>query len=123
MTTSVRYGSRYASQTHADPNRRCPTCAGPLPDTRARYCSVGCKQRAYRLRQVPVTPADLDALTADLRRRRALAAHTIYECPTCGARFLGEQRCAECNRFCRALGPGGACPGCDEPILLADLLD
>jgi hypothetical protein len=123
MTTSVRYGSRYASQTNTDPDRRCPTCAGPLPSPRARYCSVGCKQRAYRLRQVPVTPADLDALTADLRRRRALAAHTIYECPTCGARFLGEQRCAECNRFCRALGPGGACPGCDEPILLADLLD
>ena len=123
MTTSVRYGSRYASQAQADPDRRCPTCSGPLPSTRARYCSVGCKQRAYRLRQVAVTPADLDALAADLRRRRALAAHTIYECSTCGARFLSAQRCAECNRFCRALGPGGACPGCDEPILLADLLD
>ena len=123
MTTSVRYGSRYASQTQVDPDRRCPTCSGPLPSTRARYCSVGCKQRAYRLRQVAVTPADLDALAADLRRRRALVAHTIYECPACSQRFLGEQRCAECNRFCRALGPGGACPGCDEPILLADLLD
>jgi hypothetical protein len=123
MITSVRYGSRYASQTQADPDRRCPTCAGPLPSTRARYCSVGCKQRAYRLRQVAITPADLDALTADLRRRQALVAHTIYECPACSGRFLGEQRCAECNRFCRALGPGGACPGCDEPILLADLLD
>ena len=123
MTTSVRCGSRYPSPAQAAPDRPCPACAGPLPSTRARYCSAGCKQRAYRLRQVAVTPADLDALTADLRRRRALAAHTIYECPACGARFLGEQRGAECNRFCRALGPGGACPGCDEPILLADLLD
>ena len=123
MTTSVRYGSRYASQDQADPDRRCPTCSGPLPSTRARYCSVGCKQRAYRLRRVAVAPADLDALAADLRRRRALVAHTIYECPACSERFLGEQRCAECNRFCRALGPGGACPGCDEPILLADLVD
>jgi hypothetical protein len=123
MTTSVRYGSRYPSQAQAAPDRRCPTCMGPLLSTRARYCSAGCKQRAYRLRQVAVTSADLDALTADLRQRQALVAHTVYECPACGARFLGEQRCVECNRFCRALGPGGACPSCDEPILLADLLD
>jgi hypothetical protein len=50
-------------------------------------------------------------------------AHTLYECPTCGERYLGERRCPECNRFCRALGLGGPCPHCDEPVLLAELLD
>jgi hypothetical protein len=46
----------------------------------------------------------------------------VYECPVCGARFLGEQRCPDCNVFCRRLGPGGPCPHCDEPVALADLL-
>ncbi|MGI8423430.1 MAG: HepT-like ribonuclease domain-containing protein, partial [Chloroflexota bacterium] len=36
---------------------------------------------------------------------------------------LGEQRCPECNRFCRALGLGGACPDCGQPVLLSDLLE
>ncbi len=121
-TPPVRYDSRDGSAPPADA-RGCPVCAAPLPSARARYCSDACKQRAYRLRQVGDTPADLDALTATLRRRRALAAHTVYECPGCGTRAVGEQRCAECNRFCRALGPGGTCPGCDEPILIVELLD
>ena len=30
--------------------------------------------------------------------------------------------CPECQHFCRALGLGGACPHCDDPILLAELL-
>jgi hypothetical protein len=46
----------------------------------------------------------------------------VYEGPVCGARFLGEQRCPDCNVFCRRLGPGGPCPHCDEPVALADLL-
>jgi len=50
-------------------------------------------------------------------------AHTLYECPACGARYLGEQRCPDCHRFCRALGLGGACPQCDELILSTELLD
>jgi hypothetical protein len=54
--------------------------------------------------------------------RRVSRASTIYECPACDARYLGEQRCAECGTFCRKIGPGGPCPHCDEPILLQDLL-
>jgi hypothetical protein len=48
--------------------------------------------------------------------------HTLYQCPNCDERFLGQQRCADCNRFCRAVGLGGACPACDDPILIAELL-
>src|SRR5438067_13719375 len=38
-------------------------------------------------------------------------------------RYLGEQRCSECNHFCQVVGLGGACPDCEQPILLSDLLD
>jgi ribosomal protein L32 len=61
-------------------------------------------------------------LRDDLRRRGRLVAHTLYECPRCGERLLGERRCPECHVFCRALGLGGQCPECEQPILLADLL-
>src|SRR5438128_2760741 len=81
-----------------------------------------CKQRAYRLRQLDSGTADVGELAADLKRRGSLVAYTIYECPSCEARFLGERRCGECNRFCRALGPGGACAHCDELLLVAELL-
>jgi hypothetical protein len=63
------------------------------------------------------------ALTRDLRRLRTLKAHTLYECPTCGERYLGVQRCPDCQHFCRALGLGGACSHCDELLLLTDVLD
>jgi hypothetical protein len=55
------------------------------------------------------------------QRRGFRQASIIYECSACGDRRLGQQRCDGCNRFGRALGPGGLCPHCDEPVLLADL--
>ncbi|HZU17898.1 MAG TPA: hypothetical protein VFD01_15025 [Candidatus Dormibacteraeota bacterium] len=36
--------------------------------------------------------------------------------------YLGQQRCPECHRFCRAAGLGGCGPGCDQLVLIADLL-
>lgn len=120
--TTVRYGSRYASSHAMRADRVCALCQGPLVSARAQYCSDACKQRAYRLRQVSDATDTLDQLTADLRRRQGLIAHTIYECPTCESRLLGERRCPECHIFCRRLGLGGLCSHCDEPILIADLL-
>jgi hypothetical protein len=61
-------------------------------------------------------------LRDDLRRRGALREQTVYECPVCQTRFLGEQRCPDCHRFCRALGLGGACPDCDTLLLVTELL-
>jgi hypothetical protein len=103
----------------------CPVCQGPLSGTRARYCSPACRQRAFRLRHpspASVPPAPLTDVIAGLRRQRLLAAHTVYECPQCNERWLGEQRCPECHLFCRALGVGGTCPDCGAVILLADLI-
>ena len=93
----------------------CQGCGRPLPAGRSdrRFCSPACRQRAYRVRAGAheVAPA-----------RRTLRAETVYECPECGLRLLGEQRCADCGVFCRRVGPGGSCPHCDEPVAVADLL-
>ena len=118
----VRYGSRDGAVL-PQTSRACPLCAGPLPSARARYCSEACKQRAYRLRQAARTCPDPTALTRELQRLRTLKAHTLYECPTCGERYLGVQRCPDCQHFCRSLGLGGACPHCDELLLITDVLD
>jgi len=128
--TPVRYPVRYGSPDPSDPDatastateRRCPVCQTDTVAARARYCSDACKQRAYRLRQATSAPVELDALTADLRRRRALVAQTVYECPACETRYLGEQYCPDCHTFCRRVGPGGACPHCAEPVAVSDLL-
>lgn len=117
-THPVRDGWREGASTAES----CAVCSRAVPSRKARYCSRACQQRAYRLRQDPRTTLTERGLRQDLQRRRSVAAHTLYECPTCQERFLGERRCPDCNRFCRALGPGGLCPHCDEPILAAELL-
>jgi ribosomal protein L32 len=101
----------------------CPVCDGPLPSSRARYCKDACKQRAFRLRHQALIRVDADELRRNLQRRRMLVAHTLYECSTCGERRLAERRCPECGQFGHALGLAGTCPGCDEPILLTELLE
>ncbi len=50
-------------------------------------------------------------------------AHTVYECSSCGERFVGVRRCPDCNLFMHALGEGGVCIHCDEPLLVAELLE
>jgi predicted amidophosphoribosyltransferase len=117
----VRYAPRYGSAVPGG-ERCCSLCGTALPSARARYCSVACKQQAYRLRRLDpagITPA---RLTPGLERAGDRVAHTVYACPLCDERYLGERRCSDCNRFCRALGPGGPCPHCDEPVLIAELL-
>ncbi len=101
----------------------CLLCPAPRRSGRGRYCSAACRQRAFRLRHLRAPSLEEGLLRAALRRRALLVAHTIYECPDCGAQSLGERRCPECNRFCRVVGLGGACPDCDQPVLLSDLLD
>jgi len=78
--------------------------------------------KAFRLRHRQDLAPDQGAVRTELRRRGQLAAHTVYECE-CGERYLGQQQCDVCHRFCRAVGLGGRCPGCDEVVLLVDLLD
>ena len=92
----------------------CPVCGGGFrPVGRRRFCSDACRQAAWRQRH----PVPLPALPA-----RPPRAGVVYECPACSTRYLGEQRCPDCQLFCRRVGPGGPCPHCDEPVAVADLI-
>jgi hypothetical protein len=94
--------------------RICGFCGASFtPQGRQRFCDDACRQAAWRERH----PASLPPLP-----RKVARSSVIYECPECESRFLGEQRCGQCQRFCRRVGPGGPCPSCDEPIALVDLL-
>jgi hypothetical protein len=84
-----------------------------VPSGRRRFCSDACRRMAWRRRHAPAPPP----LPTRSPRRTI-----VYECSACGARYLGQQRCDECNRFTRRIGPGGLCAHCDQPIALADLL-
>lgn len=64
---------------------------------------------------------DLARLRQRLTQYGQLEAHTLFECPSCDQRQLGCRRCADCQRFCRALGLATLCSECGEPILLTDL--
>jgi hypothetical protein len=90
----------------------CPVCTRAFrPDGRQRFCSTGCRQTAWRRqRSAPLQPV-------------VARTDTVYECPSCETRYLGEQRCDDCNTWCRRLGPGGPCPCCDEPVAISDLFN
>jgi hypothetical protein len=88
-----------------------PRDAGSTAATRAG-------KRAYRARHTTGVIAEIRP-----QRRRGWREATVYKCPTCSERYLGENRCDECNTFCKSLGLGIACAECDTTILLNDILD
>jgi hypothetical protein len=95
----------------------CPVCQQPFtPVGRRRYCTDACRAAAYRRRHDATQPT---VLIPKSQPRRPLS---IYECPACGTRNAGEQRCEDCNQFMRRVGYGGCCPSCDEPITVNELL-
>ncbi len=73
----------------------CLICGNDFePVGRSRQCSQRCRQRAYRLRRRQTQQATLAALAVTaLRRQRQLVAQTVYQCPACEERYLGERRC------------------------------
>jgi hypothetical protein len=98
----------------------CPVCRVRrfVPIGRKRVCSPACRQAAFRRRHSAA--GDLLVVPPPHRPRRD---RTIYQCPSCDARYLALQRCPECGVFCRRVGDGGLCPECGEPVAVADLLD
>ena len=94
--------------------RACGACGQPFAASgRRRWCPDACKQAAWRRRtalpEPPVPPPGT---------RRAV---TVCQCDGCGYRALGIQRCDDCGTFMHAIGPGGLCPGCDEPVAAVEL--
>jgi len=77
---------------------------------RQRFCSTVCRQSAWRQRRsAPIEPI-------------VAKAETVYECPECDARYIGEQRWDGATGWSRRVGPGGCCPNCLEPVAIADIL-
>lgn len=96
----------------------CPVCRHVFtPIGRQAYCSTACRKTAFRRRHQQLGPA---VTVPTARPRREI---TVYECPDCGERQLGEQRCEDCGTFTRRVGIGGPCPNCDGPVAISDLLD
>jgi len=98
----------------------CPVCANPFtPTRRQRYCSPACRQAAWRTRhRDPAATAPITVAPGTPRRDI-----TVYQCPQCDTRHLGQQWCHDCNRPCVRVDLGGLYPHCDQPVALGDLLD
>lgn len=96
---------------------KCSVCATDFtPTGRRRYCSDACRAIAYRRRKQPDPTPEPVAPPAGQRR-----PVTVYQCPDCDQRSLGEQRCNDCGTFMTRVGIGGICPCCDEPIAIDEL--
>ncbi len=96
---------------------RCPSCGGEFAASgRRRYCSEACRQAGHRRRH------RLVATAIELPPTQPRRPVTVYACPDCDQRFVGEQRCPDCNAFCRRIGIGGCCPNCDEPVTVDELV-
>lgn len=96
----------------------CPICQRRFTAVgRRRFCSDACRKAAWRRRHQP--PPTATVVVPPARPRRPI---TVYACPLCEARYLGEQRCSDCGVFCQRVGLGGTCPHCDEPVAVADLI-
>lgn len=120
MSTTARSPSRDDPETTpTEPTDRiCPVCDAPFrPVGRQHFCSSRCRKTAWRRRHQPAAAA------APVPARSDRRDNTVYQCPECGERQLGVQRCDQCAVFMRRVSAGGPCPHCSEPVALTDLLD
>jgi hypothetical protein len=97
----------------------CPMCQRRFtPVGRGRYCCDYCRKKAWQRRHQPA-PVPVVVPAPGVPRRPI----TVYECASCGARALGEQRCEGCGVFMAKVGLGGLCPECGAPVAIPDLFD
>ena len=81
----------------------CPVCATTFtPIRRQTYCTPACRQAAWRARHPG--PARETVTTPPGTTRRAT---TVYHCPECDTRTLGQQWCHDCHRPRTRLDHGG----------------
>ena len=120
LQTPYRDVSVTAQMAPAAVIRACPICGTQPRSTRATFCSQRCRMVAFRRRR---GHQDRAAELSSQHLTRPSRDHVVYECPECDTRYLGEQRCSGCNRFCRRLGAGGCCPGCSDIVTVDELLE
>ncbi len=114
--TDIASGNGYLTPSTA---RACLACGKPMPTGRLRrYCDDRCRQTGWRRRNQSAEPPAPMAAPGSRQRNS-----TVYACPECDGRYLGEQRCPDCNTFCTRLGLGGICPCCDELVVVAELVN
>ena len=102
---------------HDDVTMTCPVCQHPFtPNGRRRFCSDACRAAAYRRRR------DTNQTPIVVPKPQPRRPITVYECGTCGARTVGQQRCEDCSTFMTRVRIGGSCPSCSEPITITELL-
>ena len=108
---ALRGGGGVNSVRNDTETMACAVCGTAFRRSGRRlHCSDACRQAAWRRRsQAPREPI-------------VAKPDTVYQCPMCEVRLIGEQYCEECHSFARRLGPGGTCPCCDEPISVTELL-
>ena len=76
--------------------RCCAICGTEFePVGRQRFDKPACRQAAWRRRH----PTPLPPIPA-----RAPRHSTVYQCPSCESRYLGEQYCGDCGTFCLICG-------------------
>lgn len=116
MTSATQGASRDDNETTTSTAALvCPVCQRPFhPVRRQLYCCPACRKTAFRRRH---TTATIPTFPAASPRRTV----TLYQCPSCEQRQVGQQRCPDCNTFGQALGMAGTCPHCDGLIAAADL--
>jgi endogenous inhibitor of DNA gyrase (YacG/DUF329 family) len=113
VLTNQAEATEAPSRNDSETIRTCPSCGVDfVASGRRRHCSDRCRQAAWRRRYGPAVP-EPPVPPKGLKR-----AVTVY---VCDVRALGEQYCPECRTFRRAVGLGGPCPACDEPIALSEL--
>jgi hypothetical protein len=111
-------GDRASRNDGVTTTRACPVCARTFQaNGRRLHCSDACRQAAWRRRHALKAPQP--PVPAKGRRREM----TVYACDSCDTRALGTQRCDDCNSWMRAVGVGGLCPCCDEPVTVAELTE
>ena len=97
----------------------CPACRQPFTSIRRQtYCTPACRQAAWRARHPQPRPAPTTIAPTTDRR-----AKTVYQCPECDSRYLGQQWYHDCNKPCARLAAGGLCPHCDEPVAISDIIE
>jgi hypothetical protein len=98
----------------------CPVCATTsTPIRRQRYSTPACRQAAWRARHPD--PDTKPVIVTPPRTPRS--AITVYHCPGCDTRTLGQQWCHDCNQPRTRVDLGGLCPHCQEPITIRDITD